>query len=96
MNYIVRSRGTGKTTELIYISSIRQIPILTLNCERIKRIAKELGVYIPEPIPYSSYEEYYRGRDVESILIDDLDLILPEILENYFGKKVDGVVMSSK
>lgn len=51
MKKIIMERGHGKTTQLIFLSSKTNTPIITpFYKEHIKELAKELDVEIPEPL----------------------------------------------
>lgn len=75
----------GKTTQIIYASAKRQIPILCHNKMKQKYIvekAKELNLDIPEPILFS-FESYEAIKDKQDVLIDDIDLFLNTVLPKY-------------
>lgn len=75
-------RNCGKTTELIKISSVNNIPILVSNHKRGKIIedyAKRNNFKIPEPIAFCERDKI-RGSGINEILIDDLEDILCELL----------------
>ena len=55
MDIIIKSRGHGKTRDLIKMSSENNIPIVSLNPNYIKDMARNMGLSIPEPISYSSH-----------------------------------------
>ena len=55
MDIIIKSRGHGKTRDLIKMSSENNIPIVSLNPNYIKDIAQNMGLSIPEPIPFSKH-----------------------------------------
>jgi len=75
-------RACGKTTELIKISGMNNIPIVVLNNDRKNNLvflSKRIGIEIPKPIIAKNYQSETRGRDVNEILIDDIEDILSNI-----------------
>lgn len=99
MNLINKSRGTGKTTQLIYASAITGFRIIAPNrnmASHIEKMAKDMGLKILPPM--SDVE--YRNRkelwdDHTPILIDELqNQILDEALELYFGAPVVAATMT--
>lgn len=79
MRYEIRGRQTGKTTELVKMSAKKDIPILCPNQNsaiRIKVIAKELMLNIPEPITVHDFKLDCRQRGYLDLLIDDAMQVL--------------------
>lgn len=99
MRIINKSRGTGKTTQIIYASAVTGFRIITPNhamAKHIEEMAKNIGLKIPQPM---SHVEYRNGRGFqhnhEPILIDDLqNQILDEALELYFNAPVVAATMT--
>lgn len=63
-------RGAGKTTGLVKLSAQYNVPILVFYKEqsnRIKNIAKELELNIPEPIIFNE-KNWFRSQPV---FVDD-------------------------
>lgn len=75
MDIIIKSRGHGKTRELIQMSSENNIPIVTHNTDYIKYLAQKLNYTIPEPIAYNNLKNYPNL----SVYIDELDMFLKAI-----------------
>lgn len=76
---IVGSRGSHKTTELVKLSALTGIPILSHTVGRarnIRQTAHRLGLSIPEPI--TPIERCVNGR--RKVMIDDLHSILEKEL----------------
>lgn len=72
-------RGSGKTTYLIYLSNLLNIPILchsSMHAEAIIGLAERIGIDIPKPI----YVGKSRGIKPDAILIDELELVLKSLL----------------
>lgn len=99
MKLINKSRGTGKTTQLIYASAITGFRIIAPNhamAKHIEKMAKDMGLKILPPM--SDVE--YRNRkelwlDHTPILIDEVqNEILDEALELYFGAPVVAATMT--
>lgn len=82
MDLIIKSRGHGKTTDLVRMSSETSIPILTQHVDSVKDVANRMGVTIPNPIRYAEYPLRYRGKPV---YIDELGAFLHSIGVNARG-----------
>ena len=84
MKIISLGRGQGKTTRLLYASEFNDAPILCCNDvhkKYLKRMAEDLGLYIPEPIIISDFfASKIRGKRIDGILIDDAELVLQQLL----------------
>ena len=80
MKIINRPRGTGKTTQLIYLSECTGVPIVSYNPEYIIALANKMGCKIPKPLNVSEFSRELGG--VRNYYIDDLDTVLPYILVN--------------
>lgn len=97
MEIINVRRGSGKTTNLIYESNKKEIPIVCdtkSQCSFIEKKAKYMGVRIPEPICiYDLYSsDKFRGRaKPEKILIDEL----PRVLSLITGCEIETATMTS-
>lgn len=76
MDIIIKSKGHGKTTDLVRMSNENNIPIATHDVNFIKDIAKKLNLTIPEPIQYSKIKQY----PTQSVYIDELDSFLRSTL----------------
>ncbi len=100
MKLINKSRQTGKTTQLIYASAITGFRIIAPDyamASRIEKMAKDMGLKIPQPM---SDIEYRNRRELKKdrtpILIDELqNQILDEVLELYFNAPVVAATMTS-
>jgi gamma-glutamyl-gamma-aminobutyrate hydrolase PuuD len=95
---ITRSRGTGKTTDLIKISAEKQIPILAPTRgqkELIKEMAKKLGFEIPDPF---SFGESFRGSTIKQVLVDNAEMVLQILISKEFGVDLDiaGLTMTKQ
>lgn len=81
MEIIYGGRQTGKTTELVKLSSKNNIPIIvpTINeRQHIINIAKDLELKIPQPLVY------YKNIDISrhnSVYVDNIETLLSAILE---------------
>ena len=87
-------RNCGKSTELIKISSINNIPIIVLNDKRraeLEYLAKENDIKIPKPIRFEDCKYDMRGRNINEILIDDIEDILSSLL---FPTRIVGMTTS--
>ncbi|MBT9166751.1 MAG: hypothetical protein DDT19_00075 [Syntrophomonadaceae bacterium] len=82
MKIIYRPRGKGKTTELIKLASEGRYKLIICpsrdESQRIFRLAQELKMKIPFPITYREFlaGQYALGRNIEELLIDNVELFL--------------------
>ena len=96
MRIINKGRRNGKSIELLYASEVTGYRIICPNHEQaefLKKLAKELGLDIPEPMSYISYAAM-RGLYDETILIDNVEQIMDKILSAYFKRDICAVTMS--
>lgn len=78
MKIINKSRGSGKTTQLIYLSEATGYPIISRNPKFVSEQARSMGCKIPKPI---SFDKALNGFPIKySVLIDDSELFLDAIL----------------
>lgn len=95
---VIKDRGTGKSTQLVYTSAVTQYPIITQHRTSIMHLmdlANELGVFIPTPMTVEDYKA--RGRIHENhILIDEGYDLIGEALDAYMGTHVVAVTLSDK
>ena len=95
---VIKDRGTGKSTQLVYTSAVTQYPIITQHRTSIIHLmdlANELGVVIPTPMTVDDYRA--RGRIHENhILIDEGYDLIGEALDAYMGTHVVAVTLSDK
>lgn len=92
---IIKDRGKGKTTQLLYTSATTGYPILVSSNSQVNYLlqkAKELELVIPQPIT----RNYLKGRQIDNILIDEGYDLIGEALENYIGCKVIAVTLTDK
>lgn len=76
MNIIYKSRGEGKTTDLVKMSASTRIPIVCMDTRHITYIAKELGLTIPKPIAIKDYTPFSNSK----ILVDDAEHVLQHLI----------------
>lgn len=76
MNIIYKSRGEGKTTELVKLSASTNTHILCMDTRRICSVAKELGISIPTPISIRDYKPHM----YDAIIVDDAEYILQYLI----------------
>ena len=91
MKIIQGNRQSGKTTELIKMSSRENKHIVCNYADekiRIGRMAKRMGMEIPKVI--LPHELPLKGMRVESVLVDNVECVLEQLL----GAKVDYVTTS--
>ena len=95
-NLILRGRGQGKTHDLIITSHTTGIPIVCHNenaVRNVKKMAHEMGYNIPEPMSITTLKKHYTLE--KEILVDDLDFLIEDILNQYFGTHVRVATMTT-
>ena len=97
-NLIIKDRGTGKSTQLIYTSAVTQYPILTKTknmADNLLKMADDLGLYIPVPLTEHDIES--RGIKLpENILVDEGYDLIGTALNYYLGTHVVAVTLTDK
>lgn len=93
MNLLIKDRGKGKTTRIIYTSESTGFPIVvpTHNMKtEVMHQAEEMECYIPEPVTVSELRNgKTRGmRLYENVLVDEVGFILQDALNEYLGCNV--------
>jgi len=99
MNLLIKDRGAGKTTGLIYASEATGYPIVvSTHCriDEIRNQADKLGVLLPEPLTFDEVKQRGRMRLSDNILIDEVQGILSEALDSYMGCHVVGATMTDR
>ncbi len=86
MEYIIKGRGEGKTTELIKKCSENEHSLIVCgtyrDCQHIFNTAAELGLSIQFPITFTSFlEGSFVGKHISHFYIDNADLLLSSIAE---------------
>lgn len=79
MKIIYRKKQTGKTTELINISSGTGQYIVCRsfdNCGQIANMARKLGKHILYPMSYREFTQGHFARTIKGFLIDDVEMLL--------------------
>lgn len=95
---IIKDRGTGKTTQLLYTSATTQYPIIVQNKLQTKLLldkAKELDLTIPIPLTVEEFRNRM-GRIYDCVLIDEEYDLIGEALDDYLGTHVVAVTLSDK
>ena len=93
MKKIVKSRASGKTTELIRLSEATGAYIIVSNQKRAHDLfvfAESLGYKIPYPVPFEQCRRT-KGSFVKNILIDDADGLLQSLFP---GMTIDVITMT--
>lgn len=94
---VIKSRGAGKSSELIGISSRNYIPIASRNYNTIKDLRHQAIAYkldMPDPITYRELlNRRGRSKDTKEVLIDDLEYFLEE-LEKDLNIKIKAISLS--
>lgn len=100
MKLIIKDRGKGKTTGLIYTSESTGYPIVVHNeiaVNNVKDMAAKMGCEIPEPITMTTLKNgklNHMNHRYGGVLIDNVDFILEAALNEYFGCAVQCATMS--
>lgn len=100
MKFLIKKRGTGKTTGLLFTSEATGYPIIVddkKQVETLKSKANELGITIPEPMTSDTFRGDGRSHclSVKGILIDEADNIIEKALVDYFsGANIVAVTMT--
>lgn len=99
---VIKDRGTGKSTQLLYTSELTQYPIIVHDKAQVKFLmekAADLGLIIPTPMTLQDCRNN-RQRIVESmldnVLIDEGYNLIGEALDAYLGTHVVAVTLSDK
>ena len=85
MKIIVRPRQCGKTTELLEYAATYGYTIMTIShreCERLKRVAKEMDLNIEEPLSVQEYPDCVCSKSFRGIVIDNADMVLRHFLRD--------------
>ena len=97
-NLIIKDRGTGKSTQLLYISAITQYPILTKTknmADNLLKMADDLELNIPVPLTENDIES--RGIKLsENVLVDEGYDLIGTALNYYLGTHVVAVTLTDK
>jgi hydroxymethylpyrimidine pyrophosphatase-like HAD family hydrolase len=84
MQVIYKARQNGKTIEAIKIAAETGSYLVCANkreCERVARVAQELGLNIPFPISFGEFmNKEYHAEGIKGCVIDNADLLLQYFL----------------
>lgn len=98
INLIIKDRGTGKSTQLLYTSAVTQYPILTKTknmADNLLKMADDLELYIP--VPLTEYDIESSGIKLpENILIDEGYDLIGTALNYYLRTHVVAVTLTDK
>jgi hypothetical protein len=78
MKITYKPRQSGKTTDLIKKSAKNNIAIVTHNLEEVKRIkhmANELNLTIPEPLTYNRLLKSLPSNKKQKVYFDDIEIL---------------------
>lgn len=95
---IIKERGEGKTTQLLYTSATTQYPIIVQNKLQIKLLlskAKELDLTIPVPMTVEEFRNRM-GRTCDCVLVDEGYNLIGEALDAYMGTHVMAVTLTDR
>ena len=90
MKLLIKDKGAGKTTGLIYTSEATDYPIVTndnISKHYIMDMAKQMECEIPEPLTVDELKRVpiYRGANV---LFDNIESILERAINTYLDANV--------
>lgn len=95
---VIKDRGKGKTTQLLYTSATTQYPIIVQNKLQIKLLldkAKELDLTIPIPLTVEEFRNRI-GRTCDYVLVDEGYDLIGEALDYYLGTHVAAVTLTDR
>lgn len=91
MELLIKERGSGKTTGLIYASEATGYPICVVfrsSIDYILEEARKLGCNIPQPVTVLELRNgCYRGS-FKNVLFDEIGEILGAAVNEYLGVNV--------
>ena len=100
LNFLIKKRGMGKTTMLIYASAATGIPIVANSkkqCEYIADKAREYEVSIPKPVtPEEVRDGRLAGTGVTELFVDDAEDLIADALREYLERNVVCVTLTDK
>lgn len=103
MRLIIKGRGQGKTAELIYTSEVTGYPIIAHSEKQrdyIKEMAKKMNCIIPNPytVQELTSQTFRHGRrlDEQKMLLDDAELIIGAVINNYLGTDVVSATLTDQ
>ena len=95
---IIKDRGTGKTTQLLYTSATTQYPIIVQNKLQTKLLldkAIDLDLIIPVPMTVEAFKNS-RGMNYDRVLVDEGYNLIGEALDAYMGTHVMAVTLTDR
>ena len=96
MKKYIMARGAGKTTGLIWQSSLTGYPIVCAtnqSVNHIKDMANRLGIKIPEPISAFTIA-MQRGVEYDKVLVDNAEWVLQILISSLTHASVAALTMS--
>ena len=101
MRLIIKDRGKGKTTQMIYTSEATGYPIVVdteFKKNNLINKSKEMDVIIPEPLTISDIHnnKKLRGCLIEKVIIDEGHNIIEKALKQYLGCEVASVTLTDR
>lgn len=96
MKKYIMPRGTGKTTGLIWQSSLTGYPIVCAteqSANYIKDIANRLGIKIQEPISAFKIATQH-GVKYDKVLVDNAEWVLQALISSLTNASVAALTMS--
>ena len=95
---IIKDRGKGKTTQLLYTSATTQYPIIVQNKLQTKLLlekAENLDLIIPTPMTVDEFKNA-RGTSYDCVLVDEGYNLIGEALDHYMGTHVAAVTLTDR
>lgn len=95
---IIKDRGTGKTTQLLYTSATTQYPIIVRNHSQVKLLldkANDLDLIIPVPMTVEEFKNKH-GMNYDRVLVDEGYNLIGEALDHYLGAHVAAVTLTDR
>ena len=97
-NLIIKDRGTGKTTQLLYTSATTQYPILTKTknmADNLLKMADDLELCIPVPLTEYDIESKWIKLP-ENILVDEGYDLIGTAIDYYLRTHVVAITLTDK
>lgn len=99
MKYIIRGKGNGKTTQLLYAAHTMDIPIIVpdyAHKNNLEKRAKDLGL---DGLRIQAFTERTMAGEFkpdDTILIDDAEQIIERALSSFFRCKIGAVTLTDE
>lgn len=100
MRKVIDKRQSGKTTKLLFTSSVMGFPVLTTTVKRkqvledmARRAGLEVNIFSLMDIDNGGLKE---SQFFNKVMVDDADEVLKALIFNMTGKQVEVISLSSE